>query len=163
MICGSRWVAWAALVLGGGFIVVACARAGPGVDPLGFGSDEGGSLATGDGGSASTMSSGSPANGGPGLNNPTAGDNAGGDDARGASGGNAAATCDPSDRTYPSGCCNSGVCAERDGQCRVRAGRRDCVDCTANSQVCSFGSCVQGDQPSSGSTDPGPGSSSGGR
>ncbi len=159
MICGSRWVAQGALVLGGGFIVAACATGGPGVNPLGFASDEGGSPATGDGGIANNMGSGSPASGGTGLNNSTD-DNASGDDATGASGGNAPATCDPS--ACPSGCCSNGVCASGMDNAACGQGGSDCVDCTTTNQVCSFGSCVQDGQSSSGSTDPGPGSSSGG-
>jgi hypothetical protein len=163
MVSRSGWVAEGALLLGGGCIVVACATGGPGTNALGFGSDDAGFEAKGDGSVGVSNVSGSSGAGddATGLNTPTGGDDESGVSASGGSSGSAAAAgCGAN--SCASGCCANGTaCAS--GMDDTACGQSGaCVDCTATNQVCSFGSCVAGNQASPAPTDTGTGSSSGG-
>jgi hypothetical protein len=159
MLSSRRWPAAGALLLGGGFIVVGCAKAGPGEAPLASGADDGSFGVIDDGGGASDTNSSGTGSSGAGLNTPPASDMSG-DDANGGSGDNAPAPdCDPT--TCQSGCCQNGACASGMADDACGQGGVACTDCTGTNQVCSFGSCTAGNQSTPEPTDPGTGSSSG--
>jgi hypothetical protein len=163
MVSGVGWVARGALLLGGGFIVVACATGGPGDSSLGFGTDDAGFEAKGDGGGGASNTSGSSGGGddATGLNSATGGDDESGVAASGGSGDDgAAAVCSP--ESCQSGCCSNGACSTGlDDTACGGSGGAACVDCTATNQVCSFGTCVAGNTAAAAPTDPGTGSNSG--
>ncbi len=154
----SRWPAGGALLLGGAVIVVGCAKGGPGEAASAFGTDDVGFAAMDEGGGATEASADDSSVGSsdPGLNTPPGSDMSG-DDASGASGNAAPAVCDPN--TCQNGCCANGACAGGmdDTACGQAGG--SCTDCTANNQVCSFGSCIAGNESSPAPTDTGSGSS----
>jgi hypothetical protein len=157
----SRWPAGSALLLGGGFIVVACAKEGPGDTPLGLATENGSFAAAVDGGGTNEASgSGSSGgNSGSGLNTPPPATT--GDDSSGGGGGQVTEACNPN--TCASGCCANGACASGTDDTACGQSGSACTDCTATMQVCSFGSCIMGNgngsSSSGGSTDPstGPG------
>jgi hypothetical protein len=158
----SRWPAGSALLLGGGFIAVACAKAGPGDSELGLATENGSFVAVVDAGGTSEAS-GSGSSGGTGLNTPPP-TNMTGDDSSGGSGGEVpAAGCDPNN--CASGCCANGACASGTDDTACGQSGSACTDCTATMQVCSFGSCIMGNgngsSSSGGSTDPSTGPSPG--
>jgi hypothetical protein len=164
MVPGVGRVAQGALLLGGGFIVVACATGGPGDGSLGFGGGDGGFAAKGDGGGGVSNTSGSSGAGddATGLNSPSGGDDESGVAASGGSGDEAAAPiCNA--ESCQSGCCSNGTCSTGlDDTACGGSGGAACVDCTATNQVCSFGTCVAGNTASPApTTDPGTGSNSG--
>ncbi len=153
----SRWPAGGAFLLGGAVIVVGCAKGGPGEAASAFGTDNVGFGSIDDGGGTIEASADDSSVGtsGTGLNTPAASDMSG-DDASGGSG-NAPAVCDPT--TCASGCCANRTCAggTDDTACGQTGG--NCTDCTATNQVCSFGSCIAGNETSPAPTDTGTGSS----
>ena len=159
MLSSSRWPTGGALLLGGGFIAVGCAKGGPGDTPFTFGSDNGGLVASSDGGStgdASGTSSGAE------LGN-SAGDDVSSNEASG--GDDAAPNCDPT--TCPMGCCAFGKCGDGTADDACGQGGGVCTNCSATNQVCSFGSCIDsnsagsGDDASPESTNPGTGTTPG--
>jgi len=160
MVSGVARVAAGALLLGAGLVVAACATGGPGAILLGFGTDDAGFEGKGDGGGGvSSTSGGGAGDDATGLNSPTGGDDESGVAASGGSGDDAAAPgCDPS--SCQSGCCANGACASGMDNSACGQSGVACVDCTATNQVCSFGTCVAGNQSSPAPTDTGTGSSS---
>ena len=157
----SRWPPGGALLLGAGFMVAACAKEGPGDNPLAFGADEGGLLVAVDsGGTGDASGTGSGGNSGTGLNSPPPSENVSGNDASGGSNNAAPAGCDPTN--CQSGWCANGACASGSADDTCGQGGSACTDCTATSQVCSFGACVNSNSSAPAPTDTGSGSSPGG-
>jgi|HubBroStandDraft_6_1064221.scaffolds.fasta_scaffold352364_1 hypothetical protein len=161
MLSSGRWPGGGALLIGGGFIVVGCAKGGPGDTSFASGTDNIGLGPSSDDGG---MSDAGGSSSGAGLDTPTGGDDMSGDDASG--GDDAAPDCSPT--TCPSGCCAFGKCTTTMADDACGQGGGVCTNCAATNQVCSFGSCIDsnssgsGDDASPESADPGTGTSPGG-